>query len=91
MPDLLVAAHVGGDAAALEEALGRGVGEAHHDVLADQRMRHAVVMAVTVGMIVEADFALSTRRIRTALTVTGASPAGPSPRTPLRRYRADFL
>jgi hypothetical protein len=30
-----VAAHVGGDATAFEEAFGGGVGEAHHDVLAD--------------------------------------------------------
>jgi hypothetical protein len=42
MPTLLVAAYVGGNAAALEEAFGGRVGEPHHDVLADQRVRDAV-------------------------------------------------
>ena len=54
----LVAAHVRGDAAALEEALDRRVGETRHDVLADQRVRHAVVMPVDLDVIVDADLRL---------------------------------
>ena len=49
MPALLVAAEVRGNAAAFEEAFGGGVGEAHHDVLADQRVRDAVAAAVSAA------------------------------------------
>lgn len=58
MPAFLVAAHVGGDPTALKEALGGGVGETHHHVLAHERVRDAVVMAVPVGVVVDADLCL---------------------------------
>jgi len=41
-----VAAHVRGNAPALEEAFDGRVGDSNHNVFADQHVRHAVVMQI---------------------------------------------
>ena len=51
----LVGAHVTGDALAPEEHLDGGGGEARPHAMADQGVRHAVVVAIDIDVVVEGD------------------------------------
>ena len=61
-----VAAYVRSHTGALEQALHRRVGQAHPDVLAHQRVRHAVVMPVGLHVIVNTGFGFHPRCILVA-------------------------
>ena len=70
-----------GDALAAEEHLDRGGGEARPDAMADEGVRHAVVMPIDIDVVIEGDGALLPLGVtRTASAAARASPAGRAPR-----------
>ena len=73
---------MGGHALALEEALHRGGGEAHVELVAHQMVRHAVVVAVDVHVVINVHRGALPFGELVALLAAGASwPGGRSRQT----------